>query len=265
MARWISGGARSRTTRGRTVVMLHDVLPEGRPLGDSGFTGPGPDRYKIRLPLFEAMARRARAAGTVLTFDDGGRSALDVVAPVLAEHGLRGEFFVATARLGTPGFLDRRGVGELAAAGHVVGSHSHTHPEVMPALSDEQILAEWRTSIAVLEDVTGRPVEYASVPNGFTEPRPSWRRRRRPGSGRSTPRRPPGAGGPTGRWTSSGGSPCWPWTARAGRSPSPRARSCRACSSRPGGTRWHCPSGCWGSDTRPCGPGSSGRWPGGRA
>lgn len=150
-----------------TVLMLHDVLPDGRPLGESGFTGPGPDRYKIRQPLLEAIVRRARAAGTILTFDDGGRSALDVVAPVLAEHGLRGEFFIATARLGTPGFLDPKGVGELAAAGHVIGSHSHTHPEVMSALSDEQILAEWRTSIAVLEDATGRPVDHASVPNGF--------------------------------------------------------------------------------------------------
>jgi peptidoglycan/xylan/chitin deacetylase (PgdA/CDA1 family) len=154
--------------RAATALMLHDVLPEGRTLDESGFTGPGPDRYKIRKPLFEAMARRAGAAGAILTFDDGGRSALDVVAPVLAEHGQRGAFFIATARLGTPGFLDHDGVAELAAAGHVIGSHSHTHPEVMPALSDEDILAEWRTSIAVLEDATGRPVEHASVPNGFT-------------------------------------------------------------------------------------------------
>ena len=153
---------------GRTVLMLHDVLPDDRPLGESGFTGPGPDRYKIRQQLFEAMAGRVRAAGTILTFDDGGRSALDVVAPVLAEHSLRGEFFIATARLGTPGFLDRKGVGELAAAGHIVGSHSHTHPEVMTELSDEEIRAEWRMSISLLEDATGQPVESASVPNGFT-------------------------------------------------------------------------------------------------
>jgi peptidoglycan/xylan/chitin deacetylase (PgdA/CDA1 family) len=152
---------------GPTVLMLHDVLPEGRPLDESGFTGPGPDRYKIRQPLFEAIARSARSAGTVLTFDDGGRSALEVVAPALAEHGVRGEFLVATARLGTSGFLDHKGVAELAAAGHVIGSHSHTHPEVMPALSNEQILAEWRTSIAILEDAAGGPVEHASVPNGF--------------------------------------------------------------------------------------------------
>jgi peptidoglycan/xylan/chitin deacetylase (PgdA/CDA1 family) len=148
--------------------MLHDVLPEDGACEESGFTGPGPDRYKIRKPAFEAVVRGARAAGTILTFDDGGRSALDVVAPVLAEHGLRGRFFIATARLGTPGFLDRRGVAELAAAGHVIGSHSHTHPAVMPALSDGQILTEWRTSMAVLEDATGAIVEQASVPNGFT-------------------------------------------------------------------------------------------------
>jgi peptidoglycan/xylan/chitin deacetylase (PgdA/CDA1 family) len=167
MARGARAGNGLDEPQAATVLMLHDVLPEGRPLDESGFNGPGPDRYKIRQPLLEALARRARGAGTVLTFDDGGRSALDVAAPVLAEHGLRGEFFVATARLGTPGFLDRRGVGELAAAGHVVGSHSHTHP-LLPALPDAQILDEWRTSIAVLEDATGRPVVSASVPNGFT-------------------------------------------------------------------------------------------------
>lgn len=168
MARGGGVGGDPDRPRAATVLMFHDVLPEGRPLGESGFTGPGPDRYKIRRPLFEAMVRRAAAAGTVLTFDDGGCSALDVVAPVLAEHGLRGEFFLTTERLGTPGFLDHRQVGELAAAGHIVGSHSHTHPERMPALSDEQVLAEWRTSIAVLEDAIGMPVERASVPNGFT-------------------------------------------------------------------------------------------------
>jgi len=149
--------------------MLHDVVDEGRPLAESGFTGPGPDRYKIRRPLFEAMARAARGSGTVLTFDDGGRSALDVAAPVLEEHGLRGRFFIATERLGTPGFLDRGQVAELAAAGHVIGSHSHTHPERMSALSYQEILTEWRTSIAVLEDALGAPVEQASVPNGFTD------------------------------------------------------------------------------------------------
>jgi peptidoglycan/xylan/chitin deacetylase (PgdA/CDA1 family) len=146
-------------------MMFHDVLPDGRALDKSGFTGPGPDRYKIRQPVFEAVARCV-GPDTVLTFDDGGRSAVDVVAPVLAEHGLRGEFFVPTALIGTPGFLDRRAVGELAAAGHVVGSHSHTHPERMPALTREQILDEWRTSVAVLSDILGRGVCSASVPGG---------------------------------------------------------------------------------------------------
>jgi peptidoglycan/xylan/chitin deacetylase (PgdA/CDA1 family) len=147
--------------------MLHDVLREGEPLAGSGFTGAGPDRYKIRLPLFDALVARARAAGTTLTFDDGGCSALDVVLPVLEEHGVRGEFHVATARLGTPGFLDRSGVAEIAARGHVVGTHSHTHPARMPALTHPEVLAEWRTSIAILADTTGRPVTHGSVPNGF--------------------------------------------------------------------------------------------------
>ena len=42
----------------------------------------------------------------------------------------------------------------------------------MSALSYQEILTEWRTSIAVLEDALGAPVEQASVPNGFTDDAP---------------------------------------------------------------------------------------------
>ncbi len=93
--------------------MLHRILPE-RP---AAFGLPG--CYRLRgtaltvdelvrvldgsgpiIPLAEVEAALARGdelpAGSVLTFDDGYREHLDVVAPLLASRGVTGTFYVAT-------------------------------------------------------------------------------------------------------------------------------------------------------------------------
>jgi|SRR5215210_1866896 len=155
--------------------MYHDVGLEA-----TGFTGAGADRYKLTRDGFaahlDAIAGDGRKPSLVtdsggerriaLTFDDGGRSAATTIAPMLAQRGWHGHFFVTTERIGTPGFLDEDDIRALAAAGHVVGSHSHTHP-VMTTLADAQIADEWLRSKAVLEDVLAAPVTVLSVPNGF--------------------------------------------------------------------------------------------------
>lgn len=101
----------------------------------------------------------------MLTFDDGGRSALDAAAE-LSRRGWQGHFFIVTGRIGTPTFLSRDGVRQLHQAGHIVGSHSHTHPDIFRELSPQAMLAEWQTSAAVLSDLLGTRCESASVPGG---------------------------------------------------------------------------------------------------
>jgi peptidoglycan/xylan/chitin deacetylase (PgdA/CDA1 family) len=162
--------------------MYHDVLRPDR--GPSGFVGEGPSRYALRWDEFVAHLDRMeqtigaapllvdrtppddRQLGWVLTFDDGGASAVDV-GEELARRGWRGYFFVTAGLVGTPGFVDAEGVRELDGMGHVVGSHSVTHPDRMGALPSEEILLEWRESCDTLAGLVGGPIRAASVPGGF--------------------------------------------------------------------------------------------------
>ena len=104
-----------------------------------------------------------------LTFDDGGASATEI-ALGLERHGWRGHFFATTSRIGSPGFLEKEELVELARRGHVIGSHSHTHPTYMGRLDQRSIDREWTASRALLAEILGEAPEIASVPGGFVTP-----------------------------------------------------------------------------------------------
>ena len=163
----------------KTIVLLyHDVVPRSE-RDEAGFPGPLAARYKLEPAVFadhlDAIARTGRSVGlilratppaVVLTFDDGGSSAV-ATAAVLEARGWRGVFFVTTSRIGSRGFLDEAGIRALVARGHVVGSHSHSHPTYMGRLSAAEIRQEWLESRAALRDILGEPPDTASVPGGF--------------------------------------------------------------------------------------------------
>jgi peptidoglycan/xylan/chitin deacetylase (PgdA/CDA1 family) len=160
------------------ILIYHDVVEDAR--RDSvGFPGPLAARYKHSPELFErhlaAIAATGLEVGLVgagdspqaaLTFDDGGAGSLEA-ATMLERRGWRGHFFITTGRLGTPGFLTAEGARELAARGHGVGSHSHTHPTYMGKLSRNEIQYEWDASRDRLAEVLGEPPASAAVPGGF--------------------------------------------------------------------------------------------------
>lgn len=164
------------------ALMYHDVVPTERP-DESGFAGPAAAHYKLAPAAFAAHLAALAATGlrfgdfteqgdrrAVLTFDDGGASAVEV-AHQLAAHGMRGHFFITTARIGTPGFVTADDLRALRDTGHVIGSHSHTHPAEISRLADAELATEWQRSVDVLGQVLGAPVTVASVPGGFLSPR----------------------------------------------------------------------------------------------
>jgi peptidoglycan/xylan/chitin deacetylase (PgdA/CDA1 family) len=115
--------------------------------------------------LLGSVALAESAARLLFTFDDGGRSAL-LAGDLLMRRGWRGHFFVVTSRIGAPGFLDRSDIRYLRSCGHLVGSHSHTHPDIFPELSVAEMLDEWRTSRVILEQLLGETCTIASLPGG---------------------------------------------------------------------------------------------------
>ena len=164
------------------VLVYHDIVsPENR---DSvGFPGPVAARYKLTPQAFDDHLDAIAAAGVevgrivagtplpkvALTFDDGGGTAL-ATADALERRGWCGHFFVTTCRIGSPGFVTARDVAELAARGHCVGSHSHTHPGYMGRMPSGELELEWSTSRDVLSTITGASPDLASVPGGFLSP-----------------------------------------------------------------------------------------------
>ncbi|HUI80262.1 MAG TPA: polysaccharide deacetylase family protein [Bryobacteraceae bacterium] len=179
-------GTRSQamTAMRTTALLYHDIVPRLR-YEASGFQGADADIYKLDCDEFRRHMRRI-AAGSgprpqiitdtdgsegerrlLLTFDDGGVSAIEHAAGILAEFNWPGHFFVTTGRIGTAGFLDEQQVRVLRRAGHAIGSHSSTHPLRMAALSAAQLDREWSESVARLEDILGEPVAMASIPGGY--------------------------------------------------------------------------------------------------
>ena len=152
-------------------LLYHDIVEPGQ-FHASGFSSPDADIYKLDVLEFrrhlEGINRRGvPASNRLFTFDDGGASALEPTATLLEAFGWRGSFFITTDFIGTRGFLTRTEIRTLRARGHVVGSHSCSHPARMALCSHDQLLHEWGDSRELLSDILGEAVESASVPGGY--------------------------------------------------------------------------------------------------
>jgi peptidoglycan/xylan/chitin deacetylase (PgdA/CDA1 family) len=113
--------------------------------------------------LLEGYGRAPRLA--TISFDDGGVSNVGA-AEELVRRGWRGYFFVVSGLVGKKGFMDEAQIRYLRSCGHVIGSHSATHPDIFRSLKPAQMLEEWRVSCDRLADLLGEPVDTAAIPGG---------------------------------------------------------------------------------------------------
>lgn len=101
-----------------------------------------------------------------LTYDDGPNpAATERLLEVLARHEVRATFFL----LG--GFVRQRPdlARAIAAAGHLIGNHTMTHPW-LAWQSAARIREELAGCNAALEDAIGAPVRYFRPPHGARRP-----------------------------------------------------------------------------------------------
>jgi peptidoglycan/xylan/chitin deacetylase (PgdA/CDA1 family) len=157
----------------------HDVtdLPS-----ESGFQRDGALPFKLGTAQFREHLDRIAAGPLVpslvtgidlarpgrhllLTFDDGGISALGI-GEELCRRGWRGHFFITTGLIGRRTFLTAADIRQLRRCGHVIGSHSHNHPDIYRELRWEHMVVEWQQSSDILSQILGEPCVAAAVPGG---------------------------------------------------------------------------------------------------
>jgi len=153
--------------------MYHDIIPPGKDKSWSGLNLKGANAYKISSEVFEnqvayaAEFRDKTGREIIFSFDDGGISGIKTIAPILERYQFKGIFFIPTAFIGLEGFLSGTDIKVLHENGHIIGSHSHTHPTKMNRMSYEDIAKEWQISRSILNEITSSLIDYASVPGGW--------------------------------------------------------------------------------------------------
>lgn len=148
------------------ILMFHDVINVQHQV--SGFQKVGAVQYCIHEDKFVQLIEEAVKDDNeaVLSFDDGGSSFYHVIAPILERYGKKGLFFISTKYIDTPGFLTVEEIRELDVRGHIIASHSHSHPKIISELPADKIRQEWVVSKNILEEIIGHEVKIASIPGG---------------------------------------------------------------------------------------------------
>jgi peptidoglycan/xylan/chitin deacetylase (PgdA/CDA1 family) len=96
-----------------------------------------------------------------LTFDDGYKSDLRS-AEILARHNMKGLFFISSANIGLPEYMDAAEIRTLVDMGMAIGSHAHFHEHLTPTSATSQA----STSRDILSQVIGKPVDDFAFPGG---------------------------------------------------------------------------------------------------
>src|SRR5262245_25376167 len=179
----MGGGSEKRRV---ISLMYHDVVKRAAHQ-QSGFGGEDAALYKLEPEQFERhlaaiskvvadgpilvtdlmSARAASARPWMITFDDGGLSSYTPIADQLEMIGWRAHFFITTDYIGAPAFMGREQIRDLHRRGHIIGSHSCSHPLRFAARPRAELKREWKESVSVLSDLLGEQVRIASVPGGL--------------------------------------------------------------------------------------------------
>ena len=171
-------------TNNKAVGLLYHDVVRARDFASTGFQGGGADVYKLDYEVFEQQVKQITASAGrpaslatdkvtgmqepyLFTFDDGGITSLTEIAPLLEQHGHKAHFFIPTRYIGQPGFLTSEQICALHLQGHDIGSHSHSHPSRISAMTRQGLLEEWGTSKKILEDMLSKPVLTGSIPGGY--------------------------------------------------------------------------------------------------
>lgn len=124
----------------------------------------GPDKVIAYMTKKEKMPPKT----AVITADDGYYSFYKNAYPVLKKYNLPATIFIATDKIGRPGYLGWKELREMSDSGLItIGSHTKSHPWLPEVSVDEKkIHDELVLSKEILEKGIGKEVDYICYPNG---------------------------------------------------------------------------------------------------
>lgn len=113
-----------------------------------------------------ALTAPAQPGQIALTFDDGPNATWTPrLLDALAKYDVRATFFLLGGRAAVQPELVRR----MAAAGHTIGNHSWSHPNLARTAA-RRVRDELKQTSDVLEQILGRPVKFFRPPYGGRRP-----------------------------------------------------------------------------------------------
>ena len=141
-----------------------------------------------------SAAIRPPSTVVTLTFDDGDADQM-TAARVLRRRGLAATFYIITGAVGTPGYVTRSDLHQLAADGNEIDGHTVSHLR-LTALSTAEARRQVCESRSILGPV-GVPGDLLRLPGRGGQPadrghRPRLRLSQRPGCGGTARPRVPG-------------------------------------------------------------------------
>jgi peptidoglycan/xylan/chitin deacetylase (PgdA/CDA1 family) len=184
----MSSAQRRLFSMGVPVLMYHkiDCVPRG---ARDPFLYVSPSRFTEQLQLLSGHGYTAatldaipavtdnRARQVVITFDDGAASVFTNALEILARHRFRAIQFIVAGLIGKRNdwdiakgeapdlMMDENQIREWLAAGHEIGSHTATHPN-LKRVPLTQAREEIFGSKKKLEDTFGIAVRHFCYPSG---------------------------------------------------------------------------------------------------
>lgn len=139
-------------------------------VGGAAGLGIGGYAYASRWPTSQIFGKTLiaprRPRELALTFDDGPNPAWTPgLLDLLAEHNVHATFFMVGRYAKAETALARR----VALAGHLLGNHTWSHPDLSRATSSK-VLDELTRTNDLLAAVAGKPVRYFRPPFGARSP-----------------------------------------------------------------------------------------------
>lgn len=95
-----------------------------------------------------------------LTFDDGPSYFTDGILDVLRDYGVKGSFFIIGSNINSSSV--RATVKRIVSEGHLLGSHTWSHPD-LTTLSESEIIAEMNKTADAIYAVAGNNVFFNSI------------------------------------------------------------------------------------------------------